>query len=319
MVRSQMSVIFISHKLKEVMEISDRVVVLRSGKVVFEHSTAESSRQELARRMVGRDLPEPTRTRVTAGEPVVELRDVQVVEDGISLLSDVSLKVCRSEVLGVVGVSGNGQQVLFQLLAGLVQPSSGSLRMFGQPVTGLSPAELVQLGVGRIPEDRHTTGLVPDLPIWENLIAETYRRPAFQQAGFLRRKKAFEFARAIIKEYDVRCPSPSAVTRLLSGGNMQKLILGRNLSRRPEVILANQPTRGLDIGAVSFVHNRLSDAKAAGAGVLLISEDLDELLALLDRLVVMFAGRVSQPLLRDEVSIEQLGLMMMGQATELAA
>jgi simple sugar transport system ATP-binding protein len=318
MVERGMSVIFISHKLKEVVSISEQVIVLRSGRVVFEGTTKGTSRQELAHAMIGRDLPERQYVGITAGQPVLELRDVDVVENKVPLLQDVTLEVRQREIVGIVGVSGNGQEPLFQLISGLRQPSAGTITMLGKPIAGATPAELIERSIGRIPEDRHTTGLVVDMPIWENMIAETYRTPEFQRAGFLRRKNAVEYSKRIIEQYDVRCSSAYAATRLLSGGNMQKLILGRNLSRAPQVIIANQPTRGLDIGAVSFVHDRLVEAKQNGAGILLISDDLDELLTLSDRLVVASAGRLSKSLLRNEVTIEQLGLMMMGQTVEMA-
>jgi simple sugar transport system ATP-binding protein len=156
------------------------------------------------------------------------------------------------------------------------------------------------------------------MPVWENLIAEAYQTPEYQTAGFVRRKNALKFSQQIIEQFDVRCSSVNAPARLLSGGNMQKLILGRNLARSPQFIIANQPTRGLDVGAVAFVHDRLVEAKKGGAGVLLISEDLDELLSLSDRLVVAFAGRISEPLPRSEVTIEKLGSMMMGHTVEAA-
>jgi simple sugar transport system ATP-binding protein len=198
----------------------------------------------------------------------------------------------------------------------LRQPSAGTITLLGEPIAGQTPAEIIERSIGRIPEDRHATGLVVDMPVWENIIAETYRTPEFQRFGFVRRGNALSFTQRIIEQYDVRCSSVHAPTRLLSGGNMQKLILGRNLSRSPQVIIANQPTRGLDVGAVSFVHDRLVEAKENGAGVLLISEDLDELLSLSDRLVVAFVGTISKPLHRKDVTIEKLGLMMMGQTVD---
>lgn len=314
LVRGGMSVIFISHKLKEVMAISHRVIVMRAGRTVFQTPTSGTDRAELARNMVGRDIQHSEPMRVAPGEPVLELKKIAVVgEDGPPLLTETSLQLRRREIVGIAGVSGNGQQTLFQVVSGLRQPTEGQLILLGRPITGERPAALVKLGVARIPEDRHGMGVVADMQVWENLISERYRDRDFQVGGLLRRRAAIAHAEAIIAEFDIRCPSPTVVTRLLSGGNMQKLILGRTLSHGPEVIIANQPTRGLDIGAVSFVHGRLIEAKQRGAGVLLISEDLDELLELSDRIVVMFAGAMSRPISRREATVERLGFMMMGQ------
>lgn len=314
MVERGMSVIFISHKLKEVTAISERVVVLRGGKVVFEGGTAETGASKLAHAMLGREIPERTRVSIEAGEPVLAMQGVGVTENKVVLLDAIDIEVRRGEIIGVVGVSGNGQEPLFQIVAGLRSPSRGTVSLFGEPLSNGTPAALIDRGVGRIPEDRHSTGLVVELPVWENLIAEEYRTPQFQRGGFVRRGNALAFTDRIVKEFDVRLSSVHVPARLLSGGNMQKLILGRNLSRDPQLIIANQPTRGLDVGAVSFVHDRLLDAKERGAGVLLISEDLDELLGLADHLVVAFAGTISKPVKRSDVSIEKLGLMMMGRA-----
>jgi general nucleoside transport system ATP-binding protein len=309
-----LSVIFISHKLKEVTAISHRVIVLRAGRSVFEEVTHRTDHAELAQQMVGRDIPSQTSIRLTPGELILQLTEVGVQgEHGPAQLKKASLQLHRHEILGIAGVSGNGQQTLFNVICGLTPFTSGQVILLGQPVAGKRPIDIVQLGVARIPEDRHGVGVIADMQIWENLISERYREPGFQTAGLLRLGAARAHAESIITEFDIRCPSASGVTRLLSGGNMQKLILGRTLSRAPDVILANQPTRGLDVGAVSFVHERLIRAKQRGAGVLLISEDLDELLSLSDRLVVMFTGTVSNPIPRQEATTERLGLMMMGQ------
>jgi simple sugar transport system ATP-binding protein len=312
-----MSVIFISHKLKEVMAISDRVIVLRAGRVVFEAKTGRTNPQELAQQTIGRDLPQRQHVAQIPGESVLDLRNVAVVDHGVRLLDDVTLQVCRHEIVGIAGVSGNGQRTLFNILTGLQRPSQGEVTILGHPARRHDPAFLAGIGVARIPEDRLGTGLLVDLSVWENAIAETYRAN-FQSKGFIRRDSARALTRNIMAEFDVRCPSPEAPARLLSGGNMQKLILGRSLYKRPQVIIANQPTRGIDVGAVAFVHDRLEEAKHGGAGVLLISEDLDELLAISDRIVVMFRGRASQPLRREDVTVEQLGLMMMGQLADAA-
>ena len=317
LVNGGMSVIFISHKLREVMSVSDRVMVLRQGRVVADQPTQSISREELAHLMVGREIPKPKHVRLEPGEIVLELRDVDVVDgEGNTVLAGASLEVRSHEILGLAGVSGNGQHHLFQVVAGLTNPRRGDLRILGELLNRASPGMLVQRDVARIPEDRYSTGLVADMTVWENLVLERYRSAAFQRAKFLKRRETLDYAGRIISEFDIRCPAPTAATRFLSGGNMQKLILGRTLSREPSLIVANQPTRGLDVGAVSFVQDRLLAARARGAGILLISEDLDELFELSDRLVVMYGGRVSRAIAREDAGVREIGLMMAGQFGE---
>lgn len=309
-----LAIIFISHKLHEVMAVSRRVLVLRQGKLVAERVTAETDRHELAELMVGRPIPEPKVEPVPLSGALLELTRVSVVDEksGRPLLADASLTLQGGEILGIAGVSGNGQSTLADLVSGMVAPAAGKVALFGQEIRFFDPARMVSYGIARIPEDRHAQGLVADLTLEENLISARYREAPFSRRGLIDWKAARDFAKRIIADYDVRCPGPQAVTRLLSGGNMQKLILGREMAQGPRIILANQPSRGLDIGAVSYVHGRLLAARGQGAGILLISEDLDELLALSDRVVVMYRGRISAPLLRGQVNIRDLGLMMAG-------
>ncbi|MEX2009353.1 MAG: ATP-binding cassette domain-containing protein, partial [Dongiaceae bacterium] len=266
---------------------------------------------------VGRPLPETVRAPLAPGEPVLALDEVSVAgAHGRQLLDGASLTVRRHEIVGIAGVSGNGQAALAGLVAGTVHPADGRLVLFGTPVARARPAEMVARGVGRVAADRLAVGLVADMTVAENLIAECYRAAPFSRLGFLSRGAARRHAERIVAEFDVRCPSPDAPVRSLSGGNMQKLILGRVLSQDPGLILANQPTRGLDVGAVAYVHERLLAARAAGAGVLLISDDLDEILALADRIAVIHRGRLSAPLPRETVTIRGIGLMMAGQTPE---
>ena len=309
-----LAIIFISHKLHEVMAVSRRVVVLRQGKLVAERVTAETDRQELAELMVGRPIPEPKVEPMPRGAPVLELAGVGVEETKSArrLLQDASFFLHAGEIVGIAGVSGNGQSTLADLVSGMVKPARGKVALFGEEIHFFDPANMVKHGVARIPEDRHAQGLVADLSLEENLISARYREPPFSRRGLIDWKAARDFASRIIADYDVRCPGPQAITRLLSGGNMQKLILGREMAEAPRIILANQPSRGLDIGAVAYVHRRLLESRAAGAGILLISEDLDELLALADVVVVMHRGRISAPLTRGHINIRELGLMMAG-------
>ncbi|WP_158045889.1 ABC transporter ATP-binding protein [Skermanella pratensis] len=312
-----LAVVFISHKMNEVMAASDVVGVLRGGRLVALRRTAETSRGELAELMIGRTLKAPTVEPMDAGEPVLVLSGVTAAA-GTAGLDTVDLTVRRHQIVGIAGVSGNGQSVLADLVSGLIVPGAGRLQVLGDEVGSAGPGDMIRRGVARIPEDRHATGLVGDMTVWENLIAERYRLPEFSRLGFLKRGAARERAESVIRDYDVRCPGPDAVSRLLSGGNMQKLILGRTLSYGPGLILANQPTRGLDVGAVAYVHERLLDARAAGAGVLLISEDLDEILSLADQVAVIHRGRLSPLQPRAGVTIRRLGLAMAGHWEELS-
>ncbi|HEY3148027.1 MAG TPA: ABC transporter ATP-binding protein [Dongiaceae bacterium] len=311
-----LAIIFISHKLNEVMAVSRRVVVLRQGKLVAERSTTETDRHELAELMVGRPIPEPKVEPTPLGPVVLELQGVTLAGEGRALLQDISLNLHANEIVGIAGVSGNGQGAFADLVSGVAEPGNGTVSLFGQEIHYFDPARMVAHGVARIPEDRHAVGLVGDLSLEENLISARYREPPFSQRGLIDWKAVRGFATRIIADYDVRCPGPQAATRLLSGGNMQKLILGREMAKSPRIILANQPTRGLDIGAVGYVHQQLLKARQAGAGILLISEDLDELLALSDRVVVMYRGRMSPAMARSAVTIRQLGLMMAGHGLQ---
>ena len=303
-----LSIIFISHKLNEVLSVSDRIFVLRAGKLVAERKTQATTRQELAELMVGRPIAEPKVEPQPPGEIHIEIRSVTTAEG----LDQADLTVHGGEILGLAGVSGNGQTALANLLSGLSRPVSGSLRIFGQDAGKWTPDRMTDQGIARIPEDRHAEGLIADMSVTENVIAELYRDPSLNRHGFLDWDKAQEFAKVIIRRFDVKCPSPQARVRLLSGGNMQKLILGRSLSLSPRFILACQPARGLDIGAVSYVHQRLLEARKAGASVLLISDDLDEILMLSDRIAVIYRGRISVPESRKAVTIKELGLKMAG-------
>lgn len=311
--RDGLAVVFISHKMHEVMGASDSVAVLRGGKLVATRKTAETSRDVLAELMVGRGVTRPVLEPIPAGQPVLEIRAVTVPSDhGRPLLDALDLTVRRHEIIGIAGVSGNGQTALADLISGMIHPQSGTLTLKGEDICRANPAQMVHRGIARIPEDRHSAGLVGAMTVWENLIAERYRDRDFQTFGLVRRDAARLFAQDVIREFDVRCPGPDARTQLLSGGNMQKLILGRTLAFGPDLILASQPTRGLDIGAVAYVHGRLMGARSQGAGVIVISEDLDEVLALADRVCVLYHGRLTPPLPRDAVSVRQLGLLMAG-------
>jgi simple sugar transport system ATP-binding protein len=308
-----LAVVFISHKLGEVMALSDRVAVLRGGRKVADLPTREADRARLAELMVGRVVPERRRESLPPGAPCLELAAVRAPG-----LEPVDLVVHEHEIVGVAGVAGNGQAALSGLLCGLVAPLAGTLHLAGRPWPVGGPAAVIAAGVARIPEDRNRDGVIGDLTIAENAILADCRRTVLQRAGVLRPSAVIAHARRLIETYDVRCTGPDQPVRLLSGGNVQKLILGRELERRPLLIVANQPGRGLDVGAVAYVHDRLLDARERGAGILLISEDLDELLALADRIAVIYRGRLGPALPTETLSLARLGLMMAGQLDDAA-
>jgi simple sugar transport system ATP-binding protein len=314
MTRAGLSVIFISHKLREVLAFSQRIAVLRHGVKVGEMATAEADERSIARLMVGADTPVAQREARTPGAPVLELRGVAVQGKALrDRLSSTDFSVHRHEIVGIAGVSGNGQSALAALVSGLLAPSAGSLWVAGQAITRAEPQAMLRAGVGRIPEDRHHDGIVGGMSVAENLVLERLDDAQVQRHGLLRHDAIAANAEALTRDHDVRGPGVQAAARLLSGGNIQKLILARVFEQQPQLILANQPTRGLDMGAAAEVARRLLQARAQGAGVILISEDLDEILALADRVVVMHDGHMVEAHTRDRAAI---GLMMAG---ELAA
>ncbi|MCB2115159.1 MAG: ABC transporter ATP-binding protein [Rhodobacteraceae bacterium] len=308
-----LSVIFISHKLGEVMEISSRVLVLRHGKLAGEVATAKTDRHRLAEMMVGAEIAAPRLSDRAPGPALLTLSNVDTPRRGsVPGLSGVNLTLRAGQITGLAGVSGNGQAALAALIGGLERPVHGGMELHGEVPGDWSPRAALAAGIARIPEDRHKTGTVSDFSLTENAILESYDEAPYSRKGWMDWRAAEGFARKIIETYDVRCPGPSARIRLLSGGNMQKLILGRVLEAGPKIILANQPVRGLDIGAVTFVQNRLIAARDEGAAVLLISEDLDEVMALSDVIHVIYEGRLSPAFPRGTMTPAGLGQWMAG-------
>ncbi|GGA39584.1 ABC transporter ATP-binding protein [Pelagibacterium lentulum] len=303
-----LSLIFISHKLHEVLAAADRVVVLRGGKAVAERKAKDTDRAELAELMVGRRVARPVREASTPGAVVLSARGVSVG----TKLTDLDFELRAGEMLGIIGVSGNGQTTLAHLVSGLVAPDDGTFEVFGEPVTRASVTAMIEKGVGRIPEDRNAEGAIGDMTIWENAVLERVFSSRFSKAGLVDRQAARTFSSQLVERFDVRGGDPDKRIRLLSGGNMQKLILGRNLMDDPKILIAAQPTRGLDEGAIAAVHARILQARKAGAAVLLISEDLDEVISLADRIQAIAGGRLSPPVDADKADPRQLGLMMAG-------
>ena len=328
LVAQGLGVIFISHKLDEVLRVSQRIAVLRAGKLVAELPAAGASKAQLALAMVGRPVDRVTRApdaaglpSITAAPPICVLRGVTVRGHGPwPQLDQIDLTLAPGQVLAVAGVAGNGQGALADLLHGLVAADAGSVTVAGKALPA-RPQAWVAAGVARIPEDRHAVGVVGDLPLWHNALLEHYASPSFSRWGLLRRAAARNFTQHLVKRFDVRgteSAGAATLTRSLSGGNMQKLILGRALagnpgrSGPPPLIVANQPTWGLDIGAVAYVHRQLLDACAAGAALLLISEDLDEVFALADRIAVMHHGRLTAASPTADWTLAAIGLAMAG-------
>jgi simple sugar transport system ATP-binding protein len=316
------AIIFISHKLDEVMALTSHVTVLRHGRVVASAATADTDARSLARMMVGADIALPKlEDAVPLGAvaedgkgPVLSVESL-VCRDtsGVRCVSGASLNVRSGEIVGIAGVDGNGQQELAEAIVGLRKVEGGSISINGYAVTHGSVAERINLGLAHIPEDRHRTALVESMTISENAVLERVGDAPFSRGGWIDKAAIASLADTIIKDFDVRTTGREQKIGTLSGGNQQKVVLGRALSRDPSLIVAVQPVRGLDIGATAFVHRELLARRAAGAGVLLISTELDEILALSDRIVVMFKGKAIGELKREEVTVERLGLMMAGQ------
>ncbi|MDO6586033.1 ABC transporter ATP-binding protein [Salipiger sp. 1_MG-2023] len=316
MTQQGLSVIFISHKLHEVMAISSRVLVLRHGKLVGETATAQTDRHQLATLMVGAEITAPAPAKARPGATLLKLDKVSTARQGNRPgLEQITMELRAGQILGLAGVSGNGQGALADLLCGLDSPTEGSLTIAGTTPQTWSPRAALDHRIGRIPEDRHKTGTIADFTLTENAVLESYAAGG----GWMNWRAARAATAGIIDKYDIRCPGPDTRIRLLSGGNMQKLILGRVLETAPRIILANQPVRGLDIGAVTYVQEQLIAARDAGAAILLISEDLDEILSLSDRIRVISQGRLSPDFPRGTKTPTELGQWMAGQGFDHAA
>ncbi len=308
------SVVFISHKLNEVMDISDRIVVLRAGQVVAERNTAATSVRELANLMVGRDLLEDIeKKQLEPGQPVLEIQNLDAVNDkNLPALKSLNLMVRKNEIVGMAGISGNGQRELSEVLFGLRHPIRGAIRINDRPLKFGSPTAAIKLKMGRIPEDRIGTGLLMDLSVEENMILEDHASTEFQTWGVMKSKRIQRYSDELIGAYNIATAGRDAVTKSLSGGNLQKVMLARELAGRPAVVIASQPTRGLDVGAMEYIHQRILQERARGAGILLISEDLDEVFALSDRIVVIYEGEIMGEASAGNASREQIGLWMSG-------
>lgn len=307
------SLIFISHKLEEVLSISDRCTVLRRGKVVGSIPTSEASKTKLAEMMVGRNVSfDRKRAEPKLGGPVLQVNGLKAKSDrGLEALRGIGFELRSGEVLGVAGVAGNGQSELIEVLSGLRPIEAGTAQLEGNPIAA-NPAQLFEAGVAHIPEDRIHMGTVPSMTVAENLALREYKKPPLAR-GLMRDNAAYDSnATAKVQEYAVATPGIHTPSRLLSGGNIQKIILARELAGKPKLILAVHPTYGLDIGATDQVHKVLLDKTYQGAGVLLVSEDLEELMSLSDQIAVLYHGELKGPFPVDAVTRESLGLLMTG-------
>jgi simple sugar transport system ATP-binding protein len=313
------SIIFISHKLEEMKEVANRVTVLRDGQIVGTVDPKIASPGELAQMMVGRSiiLDRKDRPAVKDREEVLVIEDLDCDSDrGTPALSNLSLKLKSGEIVGVAGVDGNGQRELAECIVGLREPTSGTIEIMSVPVLDVvrDPSLL-----GYIPEDRRKTGLVLDFNVAENLVLKTFPEPPYTQRGIMQWKTIYSNADVLVDQYDVRTPNSSVQTSNLSGGNQQRVVVARELSGEPDLIIASQPTRGLDLGAVESVHNVLLRERNRGAAVLFISTELPEVLALSDRIIVMFKGEIMGEIDAEDADVQIIGELMLGHKESVSA
>ncbi|WP_206922067.1 ABC transporter ATP-binding protein [Alicyclobacillus suci] len=310
-------VLFISHKLDEVKEISDRVTVMRAGKTVDSVRTADATPQDLANMMVGREVVLRIQKEVAKpGAPVLQLEDVKVRDKAKNLrVKGITLELRRGEILGLAGIDGNGQFELADAIAGLLRPEDGRIIFDGHDITHMTPAQRTERGIAYVPQDRHADGLVLEFDLVENTILRDFHKRPYSSAGILRRKPAEDYTKRLIEAFDVRPPQPARKAAELSGGNQQKVILAREVSRDPIMLIAAQPTRGLDVGAIEGIHRQLVRLRDEGKGVLLVSLEMDEILSLSDRIAVIHDGRIVDVIPGDTATREQIGLLMTGSRT----
>jgi simple sugar transport system ATP-binding protein len=307
------SIIFISHKLKEVLEVADRITVLRRGKLVETLPAAGATEESLARLMVGREvLLRVAKTPAHPAEPLLEVRDLRVMDDrGIEKVRGISFEVRAGEIVAIAGIDGNGQTELIDAMTGLHPVESGTVRVGGRDVTTETARGHLEAGLGHIPEDRQRRGLVLEYSIAENIALHDFRSPPASRFGWLFPRRLVERARGLIREFDVRGGGPATRAGGLSGGNQQKVVLAREIDRDPKVLIAAQPTRGLDVGAIEFVHRRLIEERDEGRGILLVSLELEEVLSLSDRVLVMYEGEIAGEF-PPTATEEELGIAMTG-------
>ncbi len=321
LVTEGLSVVFITHKLEEVMGLADRVVVMRDGRVVGETRPSETDMAGLARMMVGREVVFRVEKKASGrGDTILEVDDLKVLDErGLEAVKGVSFEVCTGEIVALAGVGGNGQTELVEALTGLREAVGGTISLKGKDFTHAAAREIIAAGLSHVPEDRHRRGLVLDFDLSENVILGDHRRAPFARHGVLDFAAVTDVARKRIADYDVRTPSERVKASALSGGNQQKLVLARELGRDPDLLVAAQPTRGLDVGAIEFVHSQILAERDRGKAVLLVSLELEEIQILADRILVIFEGRIVKEFAAGEASDEDLGYYMTGGSGEKLA
>ena len=310
----ELSIIFISHKLNEVKALSDKVSILRHGRVVFEGSTADYTPKQIAALMTGHEVEINANTDDPSdGDPALVIKDLCVRSDrGFLALDHFNLTVKAGEIIGLAGVSGNGQRELAEAINGIRKTESGTIEFYGKQIQNLTPGQVIQTGMGYIPEERNTEGIVPSMSVKENIILKDSESERFSRKHILRNKVIEQASNKAKEDFDIRCPGIHTAAGSLSGGNIQKVILAREISRNPKFLVCVYPIRGLDMGAAEFIHKELLELRRKGVGILLISEELEEIMNLSDRIAVIFKGRNQAVLERGEATTERLGILMAG-------
>ncbi|MBU5466717.1 ABC transporter ATP-binding protein [Virgibacillus sp. MSJ-26] len=314
LVKEGKSIILITHKLKEIMRACDRCTVIRKGEGIGTVNVADTNTTELATMMVGRSISfETEKSQAKPQDTILKINDL-VVKDSRKLeaVKGLDLEVRAGEIVGIAGIDGNGQTELIEAVTGLTKSESGSIKLRDKEIMNLSPRKVTESGLAHIPQDRHKYGLVLDVSIGENMVLQTYYQKPFSKWSILNYKEIFKKAETLIDEYDVRTPTIHTKARALSGGNQQKAIISREVDRSPDILIAAQPTRGLDVGAIEFIHNRLIEERDKGKAILLISFELDEILDLSDKIAVMFDGKIVATRKPEETSEQEIGLLMAG-------
>ena len=312
------TIVLITHKLNEIMDLTSEVSVMRQGEMVGHTKTENTNKEKLAEMMVGRNvLLRVNKAKAEKGNIILKAENLTVKDDlDVTRVKNVNLEIHEGEILGLAGVTGNGQTELLEALSGIRQVESGEIYLSGQKISGsnslLNPRELKQKGLAHVPEDRQRMGLVTDFKAYENLIFGYHDQEPYSKSSIMKENKILEYSREVMEEYDVRPRSPQLITSNFSGGNQQKIILSRELNENPKVLLVGQPTRGVDIGAIEFIHQRLIDMRDKGAAILLVSVELEEVLSLSDRIVVMFDGKIVGERVNKDVTDRDLGLLMAG-------
>ncbi|MGG3694075.1 ABC transporter ATP-binding protein [Heyndrickxia ginsengihumi] len=314
LIKEGKSIILITHKLKEIMEVCDRVTVIRKGEGIGTLNVKDTNTHELANLMVGREVVFTTeKGPANPKDPVLEIKDLAVNSSrGVQAIKHLNLNVRSGEIVGIAGVDGNGQSELIEAITGLRKTENGSIRLNGKEIQNLKPRKVTESGIGHIPEDRHKHGLVLDYSIGENIVLQTYYKKPISKHGVLNYKSIYKKAKEIISIFDVRTPSEYTKARSLSGGNQQKAIIGREIDRNPDLLIAAQPTRGLDVGAIEFIHKRLIEQRDRGKAVLLVSFELDEILNVSDRIAVIYEGQIIDIVDASQTTEQELGLLMAG-------